>query len=40
VLPYEVLQRELDISTVRDLEDFIITDCFYTGRPRSVVPFS
>eukprot|EP00775_Hariotina_reticulata_P005275 gene5275-5510_t len=31
VLPYEVLQRELAISTVRDLEDFIITDCFYTG---------
>jgi hypothetical protein len=31
VLPYEMLQSQLSISTVRDLEDFLITDCFYTG---------
>ncbi|KAF6263762.1 hypothetical protein COO60DRAFT_1488339 [Scenedesmus sp. NREL 46B-D3] len=31
VLPYELLQGALAISTVRDLEDFIISDCFYTG---------
>eukprot|EP00878_Enallax_costatus_P025374 GHUV01027146.1.p1 GENE.GHUV01027146.1~~GHUV01027146.1.p1 ORF type:complete len:172 (+),score=51.46 GHUV01027146.1:552-1067(+) len=31
VLPYDLLQQQLAISTVRDLEDFIITDCFYTG---------
>ncbi|KAF8059698.1 csn7 [Scenedesmus sp. PABB004] len=31
VLPYAVLQAGLSIGTVRDLEDFIITDCFYAG---------
>jgi hypothetical protein len=31
VLPYELLQGALAIGTVRDLEDFIISDCFYTG---------
>lgn len=31
VLPYDMLQAQLSISTVRDLEDFLITDCFYTG---------
>jgi hypothetical protein len=28
-----MLQAQLSISTVRDLEDFLITDCFYTGEP-------
>lgn len=32
VLTYDMLQAQLSISTVRDLEDFLITDCFYTGR--------
>ncbi|WIA42053.1 hypothetical protein OEZ86_009341 [Tetradesmus obliquus] len=31
VLPYELLQGALAIGTVRDLEDFIISDCFYAG---------
>jgi hypothetical protein len=35
VLPYELLQGALAIGTVRDLEDFIISDCFYTGGCRA-----
>ena len=31
VIPYEMLQRDLDIPTVRQLEDFIITECFYSN---------
>ena len=30
-LAYEELQRELGLRNVRELEDFLITDCFYTG---------
>jgi COP9 signalosome complex subunit 7 len=30
ILPYDILQKELDISNVRDLEDMII-DCCYQG---------
>ena len=29
VIPYATLQQALDIATVRELEDFIITECFY-----------
>jgi hypothetical protein len=39
VLPYELLQNALAIATVRDLEDFIISDCFYTGAQDSAVWF-
>jgi len=31
VLAYEMLRRQLDISNLRQLEDFLITDCFYAG---------
>lgn len=31
VIPYEALQQQLDIPTVRQLEDFIITEGFYTN---------
>eukprot|EP00891_Asterochloris_glomerata_P002000 jgi/Astpho2/2000/e_gw1.00038.238.1_t len=30
-LAYEELQRDLGLHNVRELEDFLITDCFYTG---------
>ena len=30
-LAYEELQRDLGLRNVRELEDFLITDCFYTG---------
>mgnify|MGYP001807718599 CR=1 FL=1 len=36
VLPYDMLQTQLSIGTVRDLEDFLITDCFYTGKVAAV----
>ncbi|GER46481.1 COP9 signalosome complex subunit 7 [Striga asiatica] len=31
VLPYDMLMRELDVSNVRELEDFLINDCMYVG---------
>jgi len=31
VISYESLRQQLDIATVRQLEDFIITECFYTN---------
>jgi hypothetical protein len=31
-----MLQTQLSIGTVRDLEDFLITDCFYTGEAAAV----
>ncbi|CAI9101251.1 OLC1v1038535C4 [Oldenlandia corymbosa var. corymbosa] len=31
VLPYEVLMQELDVSNVRELEDFLINECMYVG---------
>ncbi|XP_039070288.1 COP9 signalosome complex subunit 7-like isoform X2 [Hibiscus syriacus] len=31
VLPYEQLMLELDITNVRELEDFIISECIYAG---------
>lgn len=30
-ISYAVLMEELDIPTVRQLEDFLINDCIYTG---------
>ncbi|GAQ80774.1 hypothetical protein KFL_000620080 [Klebsormidium nitens] len=30
-LPYDLLSNELDISNTRELEDFVINDCMYTG---------
>ncbi|GAB4817609.1 hypothetical protein N2152v2_004655 [Parachlorella kessleri] len=30
-LPYEQLMGRLDVSSVRELEDLLITDCFYSG---------
>lgn len=30
-IPYAVLMEQLNIPTVRELEDFIITECFYTN---------
>lgn len=31
VLPYDKLMQELDVSNVRELEDFLINDCMYAG---------
>ncbi|KAL3624524.1 COP9 signalosome complex subunit 7 [Castilleja foliolosa] len=31
VLPYDMLMHELDVSNVRELEDFLINDCMYVG---------
>ncbi|KAL1546510.1 COP9 signalosome complex subunit 7 [Salvia divinorum] len=31
VLPYDTLMQELDVSNVRQLEDFLINDCMYVG---------
>jgi len=30
-LSYESIMQQLDLATVRELEDFIISECFYTG---------
>ncbi|WOK98697.1 COP9 signalosome complex subunit 7 isoform X2 [Canna indica] len=30
-LPYDELMEELDVSNVRELEDFLINECMYTG---------
>lgn len=29
VLPYDVLMQELDVTNVRELEDFLISECMY-----------
>ncbi|THU44980.1 hypothetical protein C4D60_Mb02t13070 [Musa balbisiana] len=31
VLPYDQLMEELDVSNVRELEDFLINECMYAG---------
>ncbi|KAF6146126.1 hypothetical protein GIB67_015564 [Kingdonia uniflora] len=31
VLPYDKLMQELDVSNVRELEDFLINECMYSG---------
>ena len=31
VLVYDTLQQALDLPSIRELEDFIIQDCIYTG---------
>ncbi|CAK9133584.1 unnamed protein product [Ilex paraguariensis] len=31
VLPYDVLKQELDVTNVRELEDFLINECMYVG---------
>ncbi|KAL5197184.1 hypothetical protein ABZP36_000696 [Zizania latifolia] len=31
VLPYDQLMQELDVSNVRQLEDFLINECMYSG---------
>nr|GMD62123.1 COP9 signalosome complex subunit 7 isoform X1 [Ipomoea batatas] len=31
VLPYDLLMQELDVSNVRELEDFLINECMYVG---------
>ncbi|KAL9434831.1 hypothetical protein AB3S75_021156 [Citrus x aurantiifolia] len=31
VLPYDELMEELDVTNVRELEDFLINECMYTG---------
>ncbi|KAJ4744725.1 COP9 signalosome complex subunit 7 [Rhynchospora pubera] len=31
VLPYDKLMHELDVSNVRELEDFLINECMYSG---------
>ncbi|CAA7410979.1 unnamed protein product [Spirodela intermedia] len=31
ILPYDQLMRELDVSNVRELEDFLINECMYAG---------
>ncbi|VVB06758.1 unnamed protein product [Arabis nemorensis] len=37
VLPYETLMVELDITNVRELEDFLINECMYAGIVRGKV---
>ncbi|TYH04821.1 hypothetical protein ES288_A08G035600v1 [Gossypium darwinii] len=34
VLSYDQLMRELDVTNVRELEDFLINDCMYAGLVR------
>ena len=31
VLPYDQLMQELDVTNVRELEDFLINECMYAG---------
>ncbi|CAA0842744.1 COP9 signalosome complex subunit 7 [Striga hermonthica] len=31
VLPYDTLMKEIDVTNVRELEDFLINDCMYVG---------
>ncbi|XP_068649724.1 COP9 signalosome complex subunit 7-like isoform X2 [Aristolochia californica] len=31
ILPYEQLMQELDVTNVRELEDFLINECMYAG---------
>ncbi|XP_073118805.1 COP9 signalosome complex subunit 7 isoform X2 [Henckelia pumila] len=31
VLPYDTLMQEIDVTNVRELEDFLINDCMYVG---------
>ncbi|KAJ8900337.1 hypothetical protein K2173_024977 [Erythroxylum novogranatense] len=31
VLPYDELMQELDVTNVRELEDFLINECMYSG---------
>ncbi|XP_040995426.1 COP9 signalosome complex subunit 7-like isoform X2 [Juglans microcarpa x Juglans regia] len=31
VLPYDQLMKELDVTNVRELEDFLINECMYAG---------
>lgn len=31
VLPYNTLMQQLDIASLRELEDMLITDCIYPG---------
>ncbi|KAL6964946.1 COP9 signalosome complex subunit 7 [Sarracenia purpurea var. burkii] len=31
ILPYDVLLQELDVTNVRELEDFLINECMYVG---------
>ncbi|XP_039142302.1 COP9 signalosome complex subunit 7 isoform X1 [Dioscorea cayenensis subsp. rotundata] len=31
VLPYDQLMQEIDVSNVRELEDFLINECMYVG---------
>ncbi|PWZ04322.1 COP9 signalosome complex subunit 7 [Zea mays] len=31
ILPYDQLMQELDVSNVRELEDFLINECMYSG---------
>ncbi len=30
-IPYSVLMSQLDIQNVRELEDLLISECYYTG---------
>jgi hypothetical protein len=36
VLPYDQLMQELDVTNVRELEDFLINECMYAVR---TIPF-
>ncbi|KAJ3678707.1 hypothetical protein LUZ60_002510 [Juncus effusus] len=31
ILPYDQLMQEIDVSNVRELEDFLINECMYSG---------
>ena len=31
MITYDILLRELELSSVRELEDFLINECLYTG---------
>lgn len=36
VLPYDQLMQELDVTNVRELEDFLINECMYAV---GIIPF-
>ena len=39
ILPYDQLMQELDVSNVRELEDFLINECMYSVSPYILIQF-
>lgn len=38
MLPYDVLMQELDVTNVRELEDFLINECMYVVSKLFIIP--